>query len=178
MRGAFSFLGALCGGSRYNSNMEFLGVGLPELLVILVITLIVVGPRRLPEMAAQIARAMQEFRRYTSGIRREVSEALEDLEKEYSEVKEEWKEVGEAVSQDMKAMEKEVSAAAEDARAGLSVEERAAGSKTTPPETSTKVVSVEDAGSGRRGREEKGPPDPPSSNAHGEDQRPAGQGRP
>ena len=58
------------------------------LLVILVITLIVVGPRRLPEMAAQIARAMREFRRYTSGLRREVSEALEDLEKEYSEIQE------------------------------------------------------------------------------------------
>lgn len=158
--------------------MEFLGVGLPELLVILLITLIVVGPRRLPEMAAQIARAMREFRRYTSGLRREVSEAMEDLEKEYSEIQEEWKEVGEAVSQDMKAMEKEVSAAAEDARAGLSVEERPAGSKTTPHETSTKAVSTEDATSRRTGRQEKGPSDPPSSNAHDEDRRPAGQGRP
>lgn len=157
--------------------MEFLGVGLPELLVILMITLIVVGPRRLPEMASQIARAMREFRRYTSSLRREVSEALEDLEKEYSEVQEEWKEVGEAVSQDMKAMEEEVSAAAEDARAGLSVEERPAGSKTTPPETSTKVVSMEDAAGRRAGRQEKGPPDPPSADAADEDQHPAGQGR-
>ena len=158
--------------------MEFLGVGLPELLVILVITLIVVGPGRLPEMAAQIARVMREFRRYTSSLSREVTEALGDLEKEYSEVQEEWKEVGEAVSQDMKAIEKEVSAATDDARAGLSVEERPAGSKTTPQEPSTKVVSTEDAASPRTGRPEEGAPEPPRSDAGDGDQRGAGQGHP
>ena len=58
--------------------MEFMGVGLPELLVILIITLLVVGPNRLPEVAAQIARAMREFRRYSSGLTRDVTEALEE----------------------------------------------------------------------------------------------------
>ena len=74
--------------------MEFLGIGLPELLVILLLTLIVVGPQRLPEVATQIARAMRELRRYTSGLSREVTEALGDLEKEYKSVREEWKEFG------------------------------------------------------------------------------------
>ena len=157
--------------------MEFLGVGLPELLVILLITLIVVGPQRLPEIAAQMARAMREFRRYTSSLSREVTEALGDLEKEYNAVREEWKEVGEAVRQDVKAMEAEVSGAVEDARAGLKAEERPAGGQTTSQETSSKVISMEDAASRRSGRPPEVSPDPPSTDASDGDQRPAGQGR-
>lgn len=156
--------------------MEFLGVGLPELLVILLITLIVVGPQRLPEMAAQIARAMREFRRYTSTLSREVTGALEDLEKEYKAVQGEWKEVSEAVRKDVKAMEAEVSGAVDDARAGLKVEEQPASSQTTPQETSSKVISLEDAASRRAGRPPEGSPDPPSTDAGDGDQRPAGQG--
>jgi Tat protein translocase TatB subunit len=156
--------------------MEFLGIGLPELLVILLITLIVVGPQRLPEMAAQIARAMREFRRYTSSLSREVTEALGDLEKEYTAVREEWKEVGEAVRQDAKAIEAEVSGAVEDARAVLKVEERPAAGQTTPPEPPSKVISMEDAASRRSGRSPEGPSDPPSTDTSDDDQRPAGQG--
>ena len=156
--------------------MEFLGIGLPELLVILLITLIVVGPQRLPEMAAQIARAMREFRRYTSSLSREVTEALGDLEKEYNSVRQEWKEVGEAVRQDVKAIEAEVSGAVEDARAGLKVEERPAAGQTTPPEPSSKVISMEDAASRRGGRSPEGAPDSPSTDTSDDDQRPAGQG--
>jgi Tat protein translocase TatB subunit len=156
--------------------MEFLGIGLPELLVILLITLIVVGPQRLPEMAGQIARAMREFRRYTSSLSREVTEALGDLEKEYKAVQEDWKEIGEAVRQDVKAMEAEVSGAVDDARAALSAEERPAGGQTAPQETPSKVISMENAASRRTGRPPEGSPDPPSSDASDGDQRPAGQG--
>jgi Tat protein translocase TatB subunit len=154
--------------------MDFLGVGLPELLVILVITLIVVGPQRLPEMASQIARAMREFRRYTSNITRDVTEALEDLEKEYKAVQEEWKEVGEAVRRDVKDMEAEVSGAVEDARAGLKAEERPAGGQPTPQEAPSKVVSMKNAASRRSGRQPEGSPDP--SDADEEGQRPTGRG--
>jgi Tat protein translocase TatB subunit len=165
--------------------MEFLGVGLPELLVILLITLIVVGPQRLPEVAAQIARAMREFRRYTSSLSREVTGALEELEKEYTAVKDEWKEVGEAVRHDLKAMETEVSGAVDDARAALKAEERPADGQTTPPETSSKVISMEDAASRRgqtgahpgAGRPPEGSPEPPGADTSGGDQPAAGQGR-
>jgi Tat protein translocase TatB subunit len=164
--------------------MEFLGVGLPELLVILLITLIFVGPKRLPEMAAQIARAMREFRRYSSNINREVTGVLEDLEKEYRSVRQEWKEVGEAVREDVKAIEAEVTGAAADARSGLAAD-RPAGEQAAPQGQSTKVVSMEDA-AGRRaqtdippdtGRDPSVPPEPPSTEARNSDHRPAEQGR-
>jgi Tat protein translocase TatB subunit len=158
--------------------MEFLGVGLPELLVILVITLIFVGPQRLPEMAAQIARAMREFRRYTSSLSREVTEALEDIEKEYRTVQEEWKEVGEAVRQDMKAMEAEVSGAASDARSALSEAGQPAGGEEPASPVTSKVVSMEDAASRRAqtgGRPQEGSPAADAGTE--EDRRPAGQSR-
>jgi len=56
--------------------MDFLGIGLPELLVILIITLIVVGPQRLPQMAAQLARLIREFRRHTANLSREFTGVL------------------------------------------------------------------------------------------------------
>lgn len=149
--------------------MEFMGVGLPELLVILVITLLIVGPNRLPEMAVQIARAMREFRRYSSSLTRDVTEALEDLEKEYTSVQEEWKDVGEAVTKDVKAMEEQVSGAVEDARTGLNIEERSAGERPTSEKPSGKVVSMEDAASRRTAAStpEGAPPDDDRSASQG-----------
>ena len=80
--------------------MEFFGIGLPELLVILVLTLIVVGPQRLPEVAAQIGRTIREFRRYSSGVTKELLDAVQDLENEYQDLRGELKSVsGELLQQ-------------------------------------------------------------------------------
>jgi Tat protein translocase TatB subunit len=99
--------------------MDFLGVGLPELLVILVLTLIVVGPRRLPEMAAQLARFMRAFRRYTAGVTREFNETMGELEREYDEMKGEWKEVGQGLDETARSVGKELESADRDARKAL-----------------------------------------------------------
>ena len=77
--------------------MEFLGIGLPELLVILVLALIVVGPNKLPEMAAHLARFVRAARRYGNQVTQDFNEALHDLEEEYDEMKGEWKEVGQGL---------------------------------------------------------------------------------
>lgn len=44
------------------------GIGMPELLVIMVVALVVLGPRRLPELARQLGKAMGEFRRQSNEI--------------------------------------------------------------------------------------------------------------
>jgi sec-independent protein translocase protein TatB len=44
------------------------GIGMPELLVILVVALVVLGPKRLPEVARSIGKALGEFRRQSSEI--------------------------------------------------------------------------------------------------------------
>ncbi|MBI1885531.1 MAG: twin-arginine translocase TatA/TatE family subunit [Chloroflexi bacterium] len=72
--------------------MDFLGIGLPELLVVLLVALIIVGPKRLPEAAAQIARAIRTLRRYateaTSELRAEFEEATKDFEGVRGELRE------------------------------------------------------------------------------------------
>ena len=47
------------------------GVGMPELIVILVVALVVLGPKRLPEVARTIGKAMAEFRRQTADVMQE-----------------------------------------------------------------------------------------------------------
>jgi TatA/E family protein of Tat protein translocase len=53
------------------------GIGMTELLVILVVALIVFGPARLPELARSLGRAMHEFRRASNDLRASFNEAVE-----------------------------------------------------------------------------------------------------
>ena len=54
---------------------------MPELIVILVVALVVLGPKRLPELARTLGKAMAEFRRQTSEIVEEFqTQALRDEE--------------------------------------------------------------------------------------------------
>jgi Tat protein translocase TatB subunit len=56
------------------------GIGMPELIVILVVALLVLGPKRLPEVARTVGKALAEFRRQTSEMMEEfqVHSVLED----------------------------------------------------------------------------------------------------
>jgi TatA/E family protein of Tat protein translocase len=45
------------------------GIGVPELLVILAIALLVLGPKRLPEVARSLGKGIAEFRRASSELR-------------------------------------------------------------------------------------------------------------
>jgi TatA/E family protein of Tat protein translocase len=59
------------------------GIGMPELIIILVIALIVIGPKKLPDLAKALGKGMAEFRKATQ----EIKESL-DVEEEFREVKE------------------------------------------------------------------------------------------
>jgi sec-independent protein translocase protein TatA len=52
--------------------------GPAEILVILVVALIVLGPQRLPDVARQIGRALGEVRRLSMGFQRELHDAMDD----------------------------------------------------------------------------------------------------
>jgi sec-independent protein translocase protein TatB len=65
------------------------GIGMPELLVILAVALIVLGPKRLPEIARALGKAMAEFRRATAGITEELENARVMLEEEARRIEEE-----------------------------------------------------------------------------------------
>jgi Tat protein translocase TatB subunit len=55
------------------------GIGMTELLVILVIGLLVLGPKRLPELARSLGRGLAEFRRASSDMRREFLDVAEEV---------------------------------------------------------------------------------------------------
>jgi sec-independent protein translocase protein TatA len=46
----------------------FSGIGFPELLIVLVIALIVLGPKKLPEVGRSLGRGMREFKDSISGV--------------------------------------------------------------------------------------------------------------
>jgi Tat protein translocase TatB subunit len=48
------------------------GIGMPELVVILVVALIVLGPKRLPEVAQFLGKSLAEFRRATADVTAEL----------------------------------------------------------------------------------------------------------
>ncbi len=56
-------------------------LGMPELLVILGVALLVLGPRRLPELARALGKGLAEFKRAT----RDLQNSLEEPESEKPE---------------------------------------------------------------------------------------------
>jgi len=55
------------------------GIGMTELLVILTIGLIVIGPKKLPELARSLAKGLAEFRRASTEMRREFLEVADEV---------------------------------------------------------------------------------------------------
>jgi sec-independent protein translocase protein TatB len=49
------------------------GIGTPELILILVIALLILGPKKLPEVARTIGKGLGELRRATDGIKKSVN---------------------------------------------------------------------------------------------------------
>ncbi len=57
------------------------GIGLPEMIIIMVIALIVIGPSKLPELARALGKGMAEFRRATQEIKDslDIDEEIQDI---------------------------------------------------------------------------------------------------
>ena len=50
------------------------GIGMPELLLILAVALIVLGPKKLPEIAKSLGKAMGEFKRATNDLKQTIEQ--------------------------------------------------------------------------------------------------------
>ena len=56
------------------------GIGLPELLVIMAVALIVVGPEKLPELAKSLARGVLELKKVATELKENVEREVGDEE--------------------------------------------------------------------------------------------------
>jgi sec-independent protein translocase protein TatB len=61
------------------------GIGMPELILILAIALIVIGPKKLPDLAKSLGRAMREFKKATNEFKEtlQLDEDLTDVKKAF-----------------------------------------------------------------------------------------------
>jgi sec-independent protein translocase protein TatB len=61
------------------------GIGMPELLLLLAIALIVIGPKKLPDLAKSLGRAMREFKKATNDFKEtiQIDEDLSDVKKAF-----------------------------------------------------------------------------------------------
>ncbi|HXH21263.1 MAG TPA: twin-arginine translocase TatA/TatE family subunit [Dehalococcoidia bacterium] len=107
--------------------MQFIGIGIPELLVILTLTVIVVGPERLPEVAAQLARWIRQAQAYANHVRKDFSEVMSELERETGASREDLKAIGEVLRRDTRSVFEEIDKAGREVREAADVEKAAGG---------------------------------------------------
>ncbi len=64
------------------------GIGMPEMLLILAIALIVIGPKKLPDLAKSLGRALREFKKATSELKEslEIDDELKDVKKSFTDI--------------------------------------------------------------------------------------------
>ncbi len=67
------------------------GIGMPEMILILAVALIVIGPKKLPDLAKSLGKAMGEFKKATRDLKdsmqidtelKEVKDAFDDISKD------------------------------------------------------------------------------------------------
>jgi sec-independent protein translocase protein TatA len=56
------------------------GIGMPEMIIILVIALIVIGPHKLPELAKSLGKGLAEFKKATDDFQKNVQEEARKTE--------------------------------------------------------------------------------------------------
>lgn len=55
-------------------------IGFPELIVILVLALIIFGPGKLPEVGKALGRGINEFKRASKDVQKEINEAVNEAD--------------------------------------------------------------------------------------------------
>lgn len=67
------------------------GIGMPELILILIVALIVIGPKKLPEVAKSMGKGYREFQKAISGVKDEMNKAEDTVNKEVNTMSDEEK---------------------------------------------------------------------------------------
>ena len=83
--GAYSVEEAQAAPEPTKAGLQVPNIGLPEIAIVMVIALIVFGPKRLPEMGRQLGKTIREFRDATSDIRSQIG--IDDIADSVKDIK-------------------------------------------------------------------------------------------
>jgi sec-independent protein translocase protein TatA len=62
-------------------------IGVPGLILILVLALIIFGPKKLPELGRAVGQSLKEFKTSTKGLIEDEKETIEEIVKSTDEIK-------------------------------------------------------------------------------------------
>ncbi|HNS18135.1 MAG TPA: twin-arginine translocase TatA/TatE family subunit [Bacteroidales bacterium] len=65
----------------------FLDIGGGEILLILVIVFLLFGPSKLPEMSRKLGKTMNELKKASNDIRREIQQGADEVTRDFKEAK-------------------------------------------------------------------------------------------
>jgi sec-independent protein translocase protein TatA len=83
-------------GFLWSDKNMFGNIGLPEMMIIMVVALLVFGPKKLPEIGRSVGKAMREFKKSTEEIKDRFEEQIraddfkaiqEDIKKDLKDIK-------------------------------------------------------------------------------------------
>ena len=64
--------------------MNIFGVGLPEVTVILILALLIFGPKKLPELGKQLGKTLKSLKTASNEFQNEIDQVLNEKDKEES----------------------------------------------------------------------------------------------
>ena len=64
--------------------MNIFGVGLPEVTVILILALLIFGPKKLPELGKQLGKTLKSLKKASNEFQNEIDQVINEEDKEKS----------------------------------------------------------------------------------------------
>jgi Sec-independent protein translocase protein TatA len=136
--------------------MDFLGLGIPEIIAIIILALIFIGPRDLPKVAGKLAKFIRDLRMMTEGFRteweREINavtrvEGLKELKEELISTRDTLrgagKDIREAMTIDLEELDEETEA---EAKALIEAKTKKADAKQPAPAPKSIQEELEEVG--------------------------------
>ncbi len=69
--------------------MDYMNLGMPEMIFIFLLALIVFGPKKLPELARQLGKIMADFKRATNDFKYQLESEIDQLDRQVQNEKQE-----------------------------------------------------------------------------------------